>query len=149
MINQGNSLQRMKVLVLCTGNSCRSQMAEALINHELGKQWQAFSAGTQPSGYVHPLALRALEELGIQHQGISKSTDAFRSETFDVVITVCDDAAENCPVWLGKGRRVHIGFPDPAKAEGSDAEQMAVFRQVRDDIRARILTYLKDFPETT
>jgi len=136
-----------KVLILCTGNSCRSQMAEALINHELGGTWQAFSAGTQPAGFVHPLAIRALAELGIQHQGESKSTENFRGETFDVVITVCDDAAENCPVWLGKGKRVHIGFPDPAKAEGSEEERMTVFSQVRDDIRARIIPYLRDFSE--
>jgi arsenate reductase (thioredoxin) len=139
-----------KVLVLCTGNSCRSQMAEAIINHFLGDRWQAFSAGTQPSGVVHPMAIKALEEIGIHHQGVSKSTDAFRGMDFDLVITVCDDAAENCPVWLGKGMRphlrVHIGFPDPAKAEGSEEEQMAVFRQVRDDIRAKILSYLQNFP---
>lgn len=120
-------------------------MAEAVVNHFSGGQWQAFSAGSQPAGYVHPLALRALAEIGIQHEGESKSVDRFRGENFDAVITVCDDAAENCPVWLGKGKRVHIGFPDPAKVEGSDAEKMSVFRQVRDDIRARILAYLQAF----
>lgn len=135
-----------RALILCTGNSCRSQMAEAIINHLAGDQWQAFSAGTQPSGYVHPLALKALEEIGIRHSGDSKSVDRFRGEEFDDVITVCDDAAENCPVWLGKGKRVHIGFPDPAKAEGSEDEKMEVFRQVRDDIQSRILAYLKAFP---
>jgi len=135
-----------RALILCTGNSCRSQMAEAIINYLAGDQWQAFSAGTQPSGYVHPLALKALEEIGIRHSGDSKSVDRFRGEEFDVVITVCDDAAENCPVWLGKGNRVHIGFPDPAKAEGSEDEKMEVFRQVRDDIQSRILAYLKAFP---
>ena len=135
-----------KVLILCTGNSCRSQLAEAVVNHFLSEQWQAFSAGTQPSGYVHPLALKALEEIGIRHTGESKSVDRFRGEDFDVVITVCDDAAENCPVWLGKGKRVHIGFPDPAKAAGSDDEKMTVFRQVRDDIRSQILAYLQAFP---
>jgi arsenate reductase (thioredoxin) len=135
-----------KVLILCTGNSCRSQMAEAIVNHFIGDQWQAFSAGTQPSGYIHPMAIKALEEIGIHHEGESKSVERFRGEAFDVVITVCDDAAENCPVWLGKGKRVHIGFPDPAKAEGSIDEKMNVFRQVRDDIRARILSYLEAFP---
>ncbi len=135
-----------KVLILCTGNSCRSQMAEAIINHDLAGQWQAESAGTQPSGFVHPLALRALAEIGIQHSGESKSLDRFRGMDFDVVITVCDDAAENCPVWLGKGKRVHIGFPDPAKAEGSEEEKMAIFRQVRDDIR--FLTYLQSLPNS-
>jgi arsenate reductase len=134
-----------RVLFLCTGNSARSQMAEAIVNHDLGETWQAFSAGTQPAGYVHPLAIKALAEIGIEHQGVSKSTDAFRGQDFDVVITVCDDAAENCPVWLGKGQRVHIGFPDPAEAEGSETQQMAFFRQVRDDIRSKIPAFLEDF----
>lgn len=143
----GDLLTEMKrVLILCTGNSCRSQLAEAIINHFCGGEWQAFSAGTQPSGYVHPLALRALEEIGIYHIGTSKSTDQFRNVTFDLVITVCDDAAENCPVWLGAGRKVHIGFPDPAHAVGSDDEKMEVFRRVRDDIRSCIGAYLQDLP---
>jgi arsenate reductase len=120
-------------------------MAEAIVNHFLGATWQAFSAGTQPSGSVHPLALQALAEMGIQHAGQSKAVDRFRGEAFDVVITVCDDAAENCPLWLGQGQRVHIGFPDPAKAVGSPEEQIVVFRQVRDDIRSRILGYLESY----
>ena len=135
-----------QVLILCTGNSCRSQMAEALVNHFLSDQWQAYSAGTQPSGYVHPLALRALEEIGIHHSGESKPVDRFRNKAFDVVITVCDDAAENCPLWLGKGSRVHIGFPDPARVEGDEEQKMAAFRRTREDIRTRVLGYLKDFP---
>ena len=138
-------MNKRQVLILCTGNSCRSQLAEAMVNHFLADHWQAYSAGTQPSGYVHPLALRALEEIDIHHSGASKSAELFRGSNFDVVITVCDDAAENCPVWLGKGKRVHIGFPDPAKAEGSDAEKMIVFRQVRDAIKTRILAYLQAF----
>jgi arsenate reductase (thioredoxin) len=140
-------MSQRRVLILCTGNSCRSQMAEAIVNHSLAGQWQAFSAGTRPSGYVHPLALRALEEMDIHHSGVSKSTDAFLGQDFDVVITVCDDAAENCPVWLGKGKRVHIGFPDPAEAQGSEEEKMAEFRRVRDDISARILAYLRAYPQ--
>jgi arsenate reductase len=127
-----------QVLILCTGNSCRSQMAEAIINDRLGDRWQAYSAGTQPSGYVHPLALAALAEIGIDWAGTSKHTDAFRDADLDLVVTVCDDAAENCPVWLGRGRTVHLGFPDPAKATGSEEEVMAVFRQVRDDIAEQI-----------
>jgi len=79
-----------------------------------------------------------LSEIGIQHAGRSKSADEYRAVPFDLVVTVCDDAAENCPVWLGKGRRVHVGFPDAAKATGSEDEVLAVFRQVRDDIAARI-----------
>ena len=134
-----------QVLILCTGNSARSQMAEAIVNHFLPDQWQAFSAGTQPSGYVHPFALKVLEEIGILHTGESKSTDIFRGKNFDVVITVCDDAAENCPVWLGKGNRVHIGFADPAQTEGNDIEKLAVFRRVRDEIGSRILDYLQSY----
>ncbi len=135
-------MNQKQVLIICTGNSCRSQFAEAIINHDLAEQWHAFSAGTKPSGYVHPLALQALNEIGIDHTGESKSVDRFRGMDFDVVITVCDDAAENCPVWLGKGQRVHIGFPDPAKAEGNEDEKMRFFRQVRDDIRSQIPAYL-------
>jgi len=114
-------------------------MAEALINHFIGANWQAFSAGTRPAGYVHPLALAVLEEIGIQHAGESKSAEVFRGQPFDLVITVCDDAAEDCPVWLGAGQRVHIGFPDPAKATGSQEKQLQAFRQVRDAIRERLL----------
>lgn len=130
------------VLFLCTGNSCRSQMAEALVNARLGDKWRAFSAGTHPTGYVHPKALTALAEVGIEHYGRSKSMDEFRQQTFDLVITVCDDAVEECPVWLGPGRKIHIGFPDPAKASGTDEEIMAVFRQVRDAIANQILPIL-------
>ena len=142
-----------KVLVLCTGNSCRSHLAEALINARLGERWQAVSAGTVPAGYVHPFALRALAEIGIPHEGRSKSVDEFREVAFDVVITVCDDAAENCPVWLGPGKgergtvRVHIGFPDPAKATGTEEAIMAVFREVREAIDEKVVGYLKDLQE--
>lgn len=131
-----------KVLFLCTGNSCRSQMAEAIVNARLGNDWEAFSAGTQPSGYVHPLAIRALSEIGIQHQGRSKSTDEFKGAAFDLVITVCDHAAENCPLWLGKGARAHLGFPDPAKAVGDESEIMAAFRSVRDAIEAQVIDFI-------
>ena len=132
------------MLVLCTGNSCRSHLAEALINARLGDHWQASSAGTAPAGSVHPLAIRALAEVGIQHMGRSKSADEFRDLPFDIVITVCDDAAENCPVWLGKGKRVHIGFPDPAKATGTDEEVLTVFREVRDAIEEKVVGYLRN-----
>jgi arsenate reductase len=131
-----------KVLFLCTGNSCRSQMAEALVNDRLGETWQAYSAGTQPSGYVHPKALAVLEEIGIQHEGHSKGVSAIRDIPFDLVVTVCDDAAENCPVWLGSGKKIHVGFPDPAKATGSEEEIMGVFRKVRDDIEGKIIPLL-------
>jgi arsenate reductase (thioredoxin) len=136
-------MDKQRVLILCTGNSCRSQMAEGLINHHLGNQWQADSAGTEPAGYVHPLAVKAMAELGIDlSTGQSKSTDEFRNERFDVVITVCEDAAENCPLWLGSGHVVHIGFEDPARVTGTEEEQMMVFRTVRDQIRERVLGFL-------
>lgn len=134
-----------KVLFLCTGNSCRSQMAEAIVNARLGESWQAVSAGTKPAGYVHPKAVAALSEIGIQHRGRSKLADEFRSEDFDLVVTVCDSAAEECPLWLGKGKRVHHSFPDPAKAEGTEEQVMNVFRSVRDDIEAKMVELLKAY----
>ncbi len=138
-------MMKMRVLILCTGNSCRSQLAEAIINHDMGDRWQASSAGTNPAGYVHPFAIKALSEIGIEHHGVSKSVEQFQGQPFDLVITVCDDAAENCPVWLGKGKRIHIGFPDPARAEGSAEEVLAAFRAVQDDIRGKIPPSLEDF----
>ena len=131
-------MSKRKVLFLCTGNSCRSQLAEAIVNARLGERWQAVSAGTQPAGYVHPRALAALAEIGIPHSGRSKSVDEFRGQDFDLVVTVCDSAAEECPVWLGQGLKLHHSFPDPAKAEGSDEQVMNAFRAVRDDIAREI-----------
>jgi arsenate reductase len=131
--SSGNNKTR-SVLFLCTGNSCRSQIAEAIVNARLSDDWRAFSAGTVPAGYVHPKAIQVLDEIGIKHVGESKSADQFRDMDLDLVVTVCDDAAENCPVWLGKGKRVHLGFADPAKAQGTDEEQLTVFRSVRDAI---------------
>jgi len=134
-----------KVLFLCTGNSARSQMAEAIVNARWGDRWQAYSAGTHPTGYVHPMALHALAEMGIDHRDArSKSADEFRDVPFDLVVTVCDAAAEECPVWLGRGKRVHLGFPDPAKATGSDGEVLAVFRTVRDQIEERVGALLRE-----
>lgn len=119
-------------------------MAEAIVNARLGDEWQAESAGTAPTGAVHPLALRALEELGITHAGRSKHADEFRGEVFDLVVTVCDSAAETCPVWLGQGKRMHLGFPDPAQATGSEVEMMTVFRAVRDDIAIKTPILLRE-----
>ncbi|HSG17712.1 MAG TPA: arsenate reductase ArsC [Anaerolineae bacterium] len=138
-------MSKKKVLFLCTGNSCRSQMAEGLVKQYLSKEWKAFSAGTEPSGYVHPLAIQAMAELGIDiSKQKSKSTEIFRRKRLDMVITVCDDAAEDCPVWLGEGEVTHISFPDPAKATGTDEEKMDVFRAVRDDICRRVFYYLEN-----
>ncbi len=132
-----------KVLFLCTGNSCRSQMAEAIVNAKFGKKWEAYSAGIKPAGTVHPKALAVLAEIGIQHEGRSKLADEFRGMDFDLVVTVCDDAAENCPIWLGKGRKAHLSFPDPAKVRGSDEEVMAVFRTVRDELVRQLPVLLR------
>ncbi len=136
-------MSKRTVLFLCTGNSCRSQMAEGLVNQTLGESWQAVSAGTAPSGYVHPLAVAAMAELGIDiSAGRSKNAEEFRDWPLDVVITVCDDAAENCPLWLGQGKVIHHAFYDPARAEGSHDERMAVFRRVRDEIKDWVIPFL-------
>jgi arsenate reductase len=108
-------------------------MAEAIVNARLGEAWEAVSAGTKPAGYVHPLAIEVLAEIGIHHHGHSKLADEFRGVDFDRVITVCDSAAEECPVWLGKGKRIHHSFPDPATTGNPDD-----FRAVRDAILREI-----------
>ena len=130
------------VLFLCTGNSCRSQMAEAIVNAQLGDRWEAFSAGSHPSGYVHELALKVLSEIGIDHQGRSKSMEEFRGLTFDLVVTLCDQAAEECPVWFGSGKRIHLPFPDPTTVNGNEDIKIAAFREVRDAIAAGIIQLL-------
>lgn len=131
------------VLFLCTGNTCRSQMAEAIVNARMREGWEAVSAGTRPGDEVNPFALRALSEIGIEHRGRPKSPEEFRGRDFDLVVTLCDNAAQDCPVWLGSGRRVHEGFPDPALARGGDDEVMGVYRRVRDDIGRRIAELLE------
>jgi len=132
------------VLFLCTGNSCRSQMAEAIVNARYSDEWRAFSAGTKPAGYVHPKAITALSEIGIIHAGTSKQINDLHTKDFDLVVTVCDSAAEECPVWPGKaGKRIHHSFVDPAKAEGADEEQLVVFRSVRSEMLEVIPELLK------
>lgn len=140
-----DQVQLRKVLFLCTGNSCRSQMAEAIVNDRLGDSWQAFSAGTKPAGYIHPMAIRVLEEIGIIHHGRSESVDEVKDIEFDLVITVCDSAAEECPIWLGPGRRLHQSYPDPATANGSEEDVLRVFREVRDDIAREIPSLLGQY----
>jgi arsenate reductase len=131
-----------RVLFLCTSNSCRSQMAEALVNHDLGDQFEAFSAGTDPAT-PHPLAIRVLAEIGIDHSlARSKSMDEYAGQAFDFVITLCDSANETCPLFFGGVRRAHLGFDDPAKAEGTEEEKLAVFRRVRDEIRTQVGAFL-------
>ena len=122
-------------------------MAEAIIHARMGDQWDAFSAGSKPAGYIHPLAIRALQEIGINHQGASKSIEEFKGQEFDLAVTVCADAEDECPVWLGKGKKLHIGFPDPARATGTEEDKMTVFRQVRDDMLDKIPPVLRDLKE--
>ncbi len=127
-----------RVLFLCTHNSARSQMAEGLLRSLAGDRFQAFSAGTEAT-QVRPLAIRAMADLGIDISGQeSKTLDRYLDQPFDLVITVCDQAAEACPVFPGAKRRLHWSFPDPSKATGTDEQQLAVYRAVRDAIRQRI-----------
>jgi arsenate reductase len=131
-------MNRQRVLFLCTHNSARSQTAEGLLR-QLGRdRFEAYSAGTEATR-VRPLAIRAMAELGIDISGQeSKTLDRYLGEPFDAVITVCDQAAEACPVFPGARNRLHWSFPDPSKATGTEEEQLAVYRQVRDDIAQHI-----------
>ncbi len=132
-----------RVLILCTGNSARSQMAEGLLRHEGGKVYEVFSAGIEPS-FVRPQAVAAMREIGVDitsHR--SKSADEFAGQAFDYVITVCDNANERCPVFHGDTRRIHWSFDDPAAAGGDEASQLAVFRRVRDEIGEQIKLFVK------
>ena len=133
---------RKKILFLCTHNSCRSQMAEGLVNHFLGDRFAAFSAGTEKSR-VNPHAITVLAELGINisHQR-SKSLDDFTGETFDYVITLCGSAHEQCPLFFGGVEHVHIGFDDPSRATGTEEDILREFRRVRDEIKEKITEYL-------
>ena len=131
-----------RILILCTGNSARSQMAEGLLRHDAGDRFEVFSAGTKP-GHVRPEAVAAMRELGIDISGHrSKSVDEFSGLPFDYVLTVCDNAKESCPVFLGKTILMHHNFEDPAALQGSEEERLAFFRRIRDEIRK----YLGHFP---
>jgi arsenate reductase len=134
---------RKRALILCTGNSARSQMAEGLLRRLGGDRFEVFSAGTEPSR-VNPLAIEAMREVGIDisdHR--SKSVDEFLGEEFDYVITVCDRANRNCPIFPGRTKRVHWSFDDPAKAEGDERERLAVFRRVRDEIEGHLRGFVE------
>jgi arsenate reductase (thioredoxin) len=131
-------MEKTKVLFLCTHNSARSQMAEGLLRHLAGDRFEVMSAGTEAT-HVRPLAVRAMDELGIDISGQeSKTLQRYLGETFDYVITVCDDANEACPVFPGARRRLHWSFEDPAQATGSEEERRRVFQSVRDQIRERM-----------
>ena len=133
---------KQKVLILCTGNSARSQMAEGILRHEGGDRYEVFSAGTKPS-QVRPEAIEAMREIGIDissHR--SKSVDEFAGQPLDLVITVCGNARENCPVFPGTVRQLHWPFEDPAAVEGSEELRQSAFRRARDEIQERIRTFL-------
>ena len=138
-----NGMDRPRVLFLCTGNSCRSQMAEGWLRRLAGDRFESVSAGSRPAGFVHPLAMRAMAEAGVDLSGHrSKSLDEFAGQEFDLLVTVCDRARESCPVFPGARDRAHWGFDDPAEAAGSDEEKMAAFRRIRDEIAACIRQFL-------
>ena len=123
------------ILILCTGNSCRSHLAEAILRKALGENFRVESAGSNPAGYVHPLAIRALEEMGIDTIGHhSKHMNLFLDDQVETVITVCGNADQACPIFPGQMNRHHWPFDDPAHATGTEDEQFAVFRRVRDEI---------------
>lgn len=137
-------MSKRRVLILCTGNSARSQMAEGLLRHLAGERFEIFSAGVDPS-YVRPQAVEAMREVGVDISGHrSKSVDEFAGQEFDYIITVCDNARERCPLFPGKAERIHWSFDDPAQAEGDEKAVLAVFRRVRDEIESR----LRDFIES-
>ena len=117
-------------------------MAEAIVNAHY-PAWQALSAGARPAGTIHPMTLRVLAEIGIHHQGEPKPIERLRNERFDLVVTLCDEASEDCPVWLGTGERLHASFDDPAQAVGSEEDRLAAFRKVRDEMLLRLPDLLK------
>lgn len=137
-------MTKKRVLVLCTGNSARSQIGEGLFRAEGGGQFEVFSAGTKP-GYVRPEAIAVMKELGIDisnHR--SKSVEEFQGQAFDYVVTVCDNARDNCPVFPGAAERIHWSFEDPAAVEGTETERLSAFRRIRDQIHGRVRAFLTD-----
>jgi arsenate reductase (thioredoxin) len=139
-------IDRKRVLILCTGNSARSQMAEGLLRHLAADRFEVASAGVAP-GHVRPEAIVAMRELGIDissHR--SKSVDEFQGQKFDYVITVCDNANEQCPVFPGNPKRIHWSFEDPAVAQGNESARLGVFRRVRDEIRERLEEFSRSGP---
>lgn len=134
----------LRILVICTGNSARSQMAEGLFRHLGGERVQVFSAGSEPSGAVHPLAVRAMAEIGLDiaaHR--PKALSDFLGQSFDYVIAVCSHAAQSCPVFPGPATHLNWFYDDPAAVQGTETERLAAFRAVRDDLRARITDWLR------
>ncbi|OGU35510.1 MAG: protein tyrosine phosphatase [Ignavibacteria bacterium GWB2_35_6b] len=134
-----------RILILCTGNSCRSQMAEGFLK-SFDKNLEVFSAGTKPSTRVHPKAIQVMNEIGIDiSAGVPEDVEKYLVQSFDFVITVCDNAKESCPVFIGKVKeQLHIGFEDPADAEGTEEEILSVFRKVRDEIKNDFYEFYKN-----
>jgi len=142
--------QKPRVLILCTGNSCRSHMAEGILRHAAGDLFEIFSAGSKPAGYVHPKAIAALAEIGIDiSRHTSKHMNDFLSQDIHTVITVCGNADQACPMFPGQVNRYHWGFSDPAHATGSEEEIMAEFHRVRDQIRLVFEAYAAGFREAS
>lgn len=137
-------MKKERVLILCTGNSARSQMAEGLLRHDAGERFEVESAGTKPS-IVRPEAIAVMRELGMDISGHrSKSVQEFDGQRFDYVITVCDSARESCPVFFGAAKKLHHDFEDPAALTGSEQERLAVFRRVRDELRSYLSAFTKE-----
>ncbi len=134
-----------KILILCTGNSCRSQMAEGFLK-SFDENLEVYSAGTKPAEKVNPFAVKAMKEIGIDiSKGIAENVDKYLSQSFDYVITVCDNAKESCPVFMGDVKHhLHIGFDDPADAVGTEQEVMPFYRRVRDEIRRDFFNFYKN-----
>jgi arsenate reductase len=137
------------VLILCTGNSCRSQMAEGLFQGLASDRVETFSAGVEPQGYVHPLAIHVMQEIGIDiSQARSKSVDEFIDQSFEFVITVCDHAAETCPVFPNTPTRIHWPIDDPFTVMGNEETRLEAYRRARDELRSRIETFLAEHRES-
>ncbi len=136
-------MSKKRVLFLCTGNSCRSQMADGIINHDFADRIEAFSAGTEPHG-LNPKAVQVMAEIGIDiSKNSSDHLSKFDGQQFDFAITLCGDADEKCPLVVGGAKRAHIGFDDPPKATGSEAEILDLYRRVRDEIRQQLGEYFR------
>lgn len=133
-----------RILILCTGNSCRSQMAEGFLK-SFDPELEVYSAGTKPAEKVNPFAVKAMKEVGIDiSNGVAEDVDKYLSQSFDYVITVCDNAKETCPVFMGEVKhRLHIGFDDPAEAVGTEEEVMPVYRRVRDEIKEKFYDFVQ------
>lgn len=131
----------MRILILCTGNSARSQMAEGLLRHDAGNVYEVFSAGTKPTP-VRPEAIAVMREVGIDISGHrSKSVEEFAGQDFDYVITVCDNANESCPVFPAKTKRIHWSIEDPAAVQGSEEQRLTAFRRIRDQLRVLLHSF--------